>query len=152
MRMDLTADALAAPAWPAGISAETFDLDRHLAPAHALLTSAYADGGGSVGAYAEWRADLLADPEYDPALCFIATDADVLVGFAQCWTSGFVKDLAVHPDWRRRGLGRALMQTVFREFARRGATHVDLKVADDNPLDVAAFYRSLGMIAVPDPH
>ncbi len=56
----------------------------------------------------------------------------------------FVKDLAVHPAARRRGLGRALMLAVFQEFSRRGAVHVDLKVREENAA-AQALYRSLGM-------
>jgi ribosomal protein S18 acetylase RimI-like enzyme len=66
---------------------------------------------------------------------------------AQCWTSSFIKDLAVHPAARRRGLGRALMLATFHAFAQRGSTHVDLKVREENAA-AQALYRSLGMRVV----
>ena len=76
---------------------------------------------------------------------FLARDGTGrLAGVAQCWTSGFVKDLAVARDWRRRGLGRALMLRVFAAFAERGAPSVDLKVRAGNTAG-RAFYDALGM-------
>jgi ribosomal protein S18 acetylase RimI-like enzyme len=87
------------------------------------------------------------DYEFDPSLGLLAVDAEGVVGMAQCWKSAFVKDLAVHPRARRRGVGRALMLAVFHEFAGRGATHVDLRTREENS-NAQAFYRSLGMTLV----
>jgi ribosomal protein S18 acetylase RimI-like enzyme len=55
-----------------------------------------------------------------------------------------VKDLAVDPRARRRGIARALMLAAFNAFARRGATHVDLKVREENTAAIA-LYTSLRM-------
>jgi ribosomal protein S18 acetylase RimI-like enzyme len=89
---------------------------------------------------------LKGDAEYDPALCFIAVDdQDQIVGVAQCWTSAFLKDLAVSLAFRRRGLGSALLLTVFQAFQERGAEFVDLKVEADNPTGAVRLYGSHGM-------
>ena len=58
-----------------------------------------------------------------------------------------MKDLAVHPRVRRRGIGRALMLTAFHTFERRGARYVDLKVREEN-LNAQRLYRDLGMTVV----
>ncbi len=65
-------------------------------------------------------------------------------GFAQCWTTNFVKDFVVHPDWQRRGLGRALLVHVFHVFQERGAPAVELKVETGN-FSAIQFYQNLGM-------
>jgi ribosomal protein S18 acetylase RimI-like enzyme len=65
----------------------------------------------------------------------------------QCWTTAFVKDIAVHPRARRCGVGRALMLTAFEAFRARGATHVDLKVREDN-LAARQLYDRLEMSLV----
>ena len=70
------------------------------------------------------------------------------VGLAQCWTSGFIKDLAVVPPWRGRGIGDALLAEVFLEFRNRGLPHVDLKVGAANA-PALSVYRRAGMIEVP---
>ena len=72
-------------------------------------------------------------------------DGNGIAGVAQCWTSAFVKDLAVRPRLRRRGLGSALLLQAFRTFRERGAAFVDLKVVADNLSGALRLYRSHGM-------
>jgi ribosomal protein S18 acetylase RimI-like enzyme len=92
-----------------------------------------------------WWPSLKSDSEYDPALCFVATDEqDRIVGVAQCWTSAFIKDLAVQPDRRGQGLGSALIHEALQAFKQRGASHVDLKVDADNPSGALRLYCSHG--------
>jgi ribosomal protein S18 acetylase RimI-like enzyme len=57
--------------------------------------------------------------------------------------------LVVHPLARRRGTAEALLRTAFREFRRRGAKHVDLKVQTDNPTGAVRLYKRVGMREVP---
>ena len=148
LRRDLS-DAVADPVWPSGFSPRTFTADD--APAvHRLMQLAYAQGGGSVGAFETWWPAVRDDGEFDAALCFLAIDEiGQIAGAAQCWTSAYVKDLVVHPDARRHGLAEALLLTVFQAFRRRGSTHVDLKVEMDNPTSAVRLYRRLGMVEVP---
>ena len=148
MRRTLT-EAIPQPPWPEGIRLVPFDPKTHPPLVHALLASAYALGGGAVKPLAEWWSDLESNPEYDPALCLIAeNEKGEVVGVAQCRTSAFVKDLAVDRAWRRRGLGAALLQEVFRTFQSRGAKAVDLKVLSDNPSGAIRLYERLGMRVV----
>jgi ribosomal protein S18 acetylase RimI-like enzyme len=136
------------PIWPEDVHLDTFT-DGHAVEAHALLELAYADGGGSVPSFPEWWGSLSHDSEYDPGLCFPVRDGNGgLVGFAQCWTTSFVKDFVVHPHHRRRGIGRALLLHTFRIFRERDAEAVDLKVQTDNPSGAVRFYESLGMIRI----
>jgi ribosomal protein S18 acetylase RimI-like enzyme len=48
-----------------------------------------------------------------------------------------MKDLAVHPRARRRGVGRALMLAAFNAFAARGARRVDPEVCEENTAAIA---------------
>lgn len=115
--------------------------------AHSVLEAGYWEGGGGAPIFRQWWKALRKDYEFDPALFFLAIDDEGVAGIAQCWKSAFVKDLAVHPRARRRGIGRALMMTVFHEFAQRGAAYVDLRTREDNT-NAQAFYLSLGMTLV----
>ncbi|MCI4645128.1 MAG: GNAT family N-acetyltransferase [Hyphomonadaceae bacterium] len=135
---------------PGGFAFTAFDEARHARPARDLLNAVYADGGGDVLDFETWWPALKADSEFDPALCFIVTEtaSGTLAGFAQCWSSGFMKDIGVRADLRRLGLGKAVIAQIFAEFAARGLNEVHLKVQSDNPSGAVAFYRALGMEVV----
>ena len=66
------------------------------------------------------------------------------LGVAQCWTSAFIKNLAVHPCAQGQGLGRALLLHSFQVFKQRGEPYVDLKVLESN-LRARHLYESAGM-------
>ena len=55
---------------------------------------------------------------------------------------GEVSKLLVHPDFRRRGLARRLMQNLEVEAARRNRSLITLDTRRDS--DAASLYRSLG--------
>ena len=136
--------------WPVGITCRTLGPrpdKREARAAHSVLEAGFWEGGGGAPIFRKWWPELRKDAEFDPALVFLAVERDEIVGMAQCWTSAFIKDLAVHPGARRRGVGRALMLTVFHAFAKRGAPHVDLKVREENA-NAQRLYRDLGMTLV----
>jgi ribosomal protein S18 acetylase RimI-like enzyme len=140
------AEPLPPPLWPEGVGLVPFEPERHALRIHALLKAAYAGGGGYVEPFGIWWPSLKNDPEYDPALCLVATDEQgEIAGVAQCWTTAFIKDLAVAPTWRRRGLGSALLLEAFHAFRARGAAHVDLKADAHNPSGAVRLYRRHGM-------
>ena len=137
------ADPLPAPAWPAGITCVDFGSVPAQA-VHTVIASALP-----TPPFAEWHPWLTQDSEYDPALVFVATTGDgTPVGVAQCWNSGFVKDLAVLPSYRGRGIAEALLLTAFAVFRDRGFASVDLKVQADNTPAIR-LYRRLGMVEAP---
>jgi len=54
-----------------------------------------------------------------------------------------VISLAVHPDFRRRGIGKELLQKLLEALLERGATHVRLEVENSNEAALA-LYQKLG--------
>ena len=56
-----------------------------------------------------------------------------------------MKDIVVRESERGRGLATALLHHAFREYARRGATRVGLKVDSNNPTGAARLYERVGM-------
>jgi ribosomal protein S18 acetylase RimI-like enzyme len=59
---------------------------------------------------------------------------------------GWINYLAVHPDHRRRGLGRLLMTAAERRLADLGCPKVNLQVRASN-LAAVEFYRRVGYAA-----
>ena len=147
LRKVLSAD-MQAPVWPSNTRRLALPVadPRTL---HTILADAYATGFGQVPAFEEWWSTLNEDAEFDPALFMIAaTDDGEPIGLVQGWTSAFIKDLAVVPSWRRKGVGEALLLSIFHAYHLRGASFVDLKVVKDNAVAID-LYRRLGMTEAP---
>jgi ribosomal protein S18 acetylase RimI-like enzyme len=145
MRRNL-AEVVPAISWPQGIVLHEYRQERAEA-VHRLMELGYLEGGGRVPTLDVWQQRFETDPEYDPSLCFIAQDADGIVGVCQCWTSAYIKNLVVHPRAQGRGLGRALLLNAFKVFQQRREGFVDLKVLEDN-LRAQRLYESCGMTVV----
>lgn len=142
------AGALPRPTMPPGVSLLPV-AEAEPASLHALLFAAYTNDFGSVPPLEEWWPQTVNDEEFDSAFLFILGDADGNpVALALCWNSGFIKDLVVAEAWRGRGLGEALLLTVFATFAERGFDHVDLKVMAANAPAIR-LYRRVGMEEMP---
>jgi len=147
MRKDLR-EPVEAALVPAGYRIRAFQ-DTDARAIHALLSRTYADAGDTLPPAAEWWAKLSGDEDFDANVCFVAVDAkERIAGVAQCWTTSFLKDLAVRADARRLGLGEALLTHCFAVFRRRGAQRLDLKVEVDNPTGALRLYERSGMKAV----
>ena len=91
---------------------------------------------------------------YDPSQWWLVTvdgePAAAMVGnegFAEVGSS-YVSMLGVLPQYRGRGLGRALLLTAFEEAASRGRTSVRLGVDTENGTGAPALYASVGMTPV----
>lgn len=142
LRRDLTT-GLPAPQWPAGTQLDHYRDE--LAPAiHAVLRLTQDQGGGRVPNLDTWQHQFTTDAEFDPTLCLVASNDEGILAVAQCWTSAFIKHLAVHPCAQGQGLGRALLLHSFQVFKQRGEPYVDLKVRESN-LRARQLYESAGM-------
>ena len=145
LRRDLRG-SLPAPQWPAGTRLDHYR--EELAPAiHAVLRMTQDQGGGRIADLPTWQRQFGTDADCDPTLCLVAHNADGILGVAQCWTSAFIKNLAVHPCAQGQGLGRALLLHSFQVFKQRGEAYVDLKVLESNHR-ARQLYESAGMLLV----
>ena len=139
-----------APHWPEGITLTSLRGEADARTMHALLLSTYGEVNEDIfPCFEDWWQGISRDPEFDPGLVFLAYDEmGGLAGLAHAWTGNYLKDLAVRPDMRRRGLARALLRHVFAVFRAHGAPHIDLKVEADN-LPGRRLYGEAGMVDAP---
>jgi mycothiol synthase len=100
------------------------------------------------GPYEEW-AVRMSLPDFDPGLWWLAWDdgrvAGALEGRPVDEALGWIKNLGVRPDYRRRGIGAALLSRVFAEFKGRGCKRVELGVDSANETRATALYERIGM-------
>jgi mycothiol synthase len=144
MGIDLPA-AVPSPEWPDGVEVRTFR-EEEAEAVKDLLDLAYAEEFHHHPlSFEHWRRFMLEDPMFDPRAWFLAVVGDEIVGAALNWKEGYVKDLVVHPKWRGRGLGKALMLQTFGEFSRRGVPRVTLKTDSNNPTGAWRLYERVGM-------
>lgn len=96
-----------------------------------------------------WRRRTLRAPEYRAELDLLVEAPDGRqAAFCLGWLHpgarvGKIEPLGVHPDFRRRGLGRALLLEMGRRLAALGARAVGLDTSNNNS-PALALYRSVG--------
>jgi [ribosomal protein S18]-alanine N-acetyltransferase len=76
----------------------------------------------------------------------VARQGGAVVGFAGIWLmvdEAHITTFAVHPDWRRQGVGRRLMDALLIVAAELGAARMTLEVRVSN-LAAQALYRGHG--------
>jgi mycothiol synthase len=145
MGVELADAPVEEPRWPAGIQVRTFRSE-DAAALKKLLDEAYAaEPEYRPLPFDEWRQFMLGDPSFDSDVWFLAEAGGELAAAALNWKEGYVKDLVVHPAWRRRGLGEALLRRTLATFRERGASHVGLKVLSNNPTGAWRLYERVGM-------
>lgn len=115
-----------------------------------------ADEAGVIGLWREvfpnapaWndpRTDIRRKLAVQRDLFLVAVVEDRIVGSAMAGYDGhrgWIYYLAVKPEYRRLGIGTALMQAVERALARADCPKLNLQVRATNQ-QVVAFYRRLG--------
>ena len=82
----------------------------------------------------------------DPDLFLVAEEGKLIVGAVLGGFDGrrgMVYHLAVQPEYRERGIGRALMEELERRLRAKGCLKYYLLVTKDNQ-EALAFYRQMG--------
>src|ERR1051325_4132394 len=70
-------------------------------------------------------------------------DAGKAIGTARMQPDGQIGRMAVVKEWRRRGVGGALLESLINEARKRGLADVRLSA----PVQALEFYRSQGFVA-----
>jgi mycothiol synthase len=102
--------------------------------------------------FEHWQHFMNNDPDYDPALWFVALDGEEIAGISLCDFKshedpkmGWIGTLGVRRPWRRRGLGVALLKHSFQELYARGQKKVALGVDAASLTGATRLYERAGM-------
>lgn len=79
---------------------------------------------------------------------YVARHNGKIVGYVGMWVileEAHITNIAVHPDFRRRGVARQLLEKMFEEARNMGATRMTLEVRVSN-IPAQTLYRKLGFV------
>jgi mycothiol synthase len=137
------------PNWPEGVRVRTFDRERDDRAVHTLIQDSFGDNERHVPeSFEEWEAGMIDREAFEPGLWFVAESEGKVVGAVLCPAyeeDGWIRQLAVSRDWRRRGLGTALLYQAMAEFHRRGRRELGLVVDSWNRTGAREMYERAGM-------
>ena len=154
LQMMIDLDAPHAPRWPEGISVRAFVRNQDERAVWETAEAAWQDHWGyapmPLEEFLYYRIDSVEN--FDPGLWHLAMDGEQIAGIALCTperagfeNTGWVSLLGVRREYRGRGLGQALLQHTFRDFAARGYQHVGLGVDASSLTGADRLYRNAGM-------
>lgn len=154
MRIDLAQAASRSGPRAWGVTVRPFDLDRDARALWRTMQEGFADHHDFVPtSYEDWRWVLIdRHDDFNPSLWAVAEADDQMVGGIICNIGvpddpilGHVRDLAVIPKWRRKGVADALLKTAFVAFRDRGLKRAGLSVDDDTLEGALKLYARAGM-------
>ena len=114
---------------------------------------AFADSYGQEAPSEAGFAEFVASPSFDPRLWRVAFDGQRIAGQILSFMGdaapdgsriGWTEAISVQPEYRRRGLARALLAESLRAVRDAGATAAGLGVDTQNPNQALTLYESLG--------
>jgi mycothiol synthase len=142
-----------APPLPAGLTLRPFDEARDAHAVYEAHEESFQDHWGyERDSFEEWTHYLLKAPDTDPTLWLIAVDGDEIAGI--CLNSpygesdpeqAYTNVLGVRRNWRKLGLGSALLQQSFALFQARGFKRAALGVDAYSLTNAVALYERAGM-------
>jgi len=148
LRMQIEMEsAFAPPMWPDGCSLRTINPGRDDRLVFEFVDQAFARPDRIPPTFERWQAYMQRSDHFIPELWFLLFCGHELIAVALCFdyqVYGWVRQLAVKEDWRRRGVGTAMLQHVFGVFFNRGRRRVALGVESQNER-ATALYERIGM-------
>jgi mycothiol synthase len=148
MRIELE-DEPPAPLWPDGLTVSRFD-PADAAAFHEALETAFADHWQhEPEPFEKWREATLERDDFSPELWAVVRDGDEIVAGTVCRPERlgvpWIARLFTRREWRRRGLGEALLYDAFGTFWRLGRRSVGLGVDAQSDTGAQRLYERAGM-------
>ncbi len=148
MEIDLS-EPPESPALPQGFLLRPFQLETDKHAVYQLVQVAFRDlPGHSDSPYETWESFMLRRDDFDPSLLLLVEKDGEPAGCAICYDYpdlGWVRQLAVRRDCRKRGLGLSLLRLAFSTLYQRGKRRVGLVVDTHNPTGAPQLYIRAGM-------
>ena len=98
-----------------------------------------------------WTADMIRSELNNPSCLYLAAvDGDTLVGYIGVQTvldEGYINNVAVRPEYRRRGIAAALISLLAEQAQAIGLAFMTLEVRESNTPAIA-LYEKLGFTTV----
>ncbi len=148
------------PAWPDGIVVPPFDLEE-LPALVALDQQVFRDHWGQVERPFEeelrgWKEWIHSQGEdLDLSLWFVARAGDDLIGYAICepqiagdTSRAYLAGFGVRADYRRQGIGLALLHQVSRTLQDRRFQTVELDMDSENLTGASQVYERAGYVTI----
>ena len=145
------------PPLPEGITIRPYNPETELEAVYLTMWDAFKDHFGVIvppfeKGLAEFKHNFLEDPGYDPRFWLVAMDGDQMAGICICRRvdaedpeCGWVNELGVRRDWRKRGVGYALLKQAFAAFYADGRKRAGLGVDSQNLTGALRLYERAGM-------
>lgn len=145
------------PALPAGIIIRPYDPATETEAVYRALTDSFKDHFGYIEepfehGFAEFKHNLIEVPGFDPTSWFVAMDGEQVAGICLCRPvdvedaeSGWINELGVRRNWRKQGLGYALLKHAFAAFYARGQKRAALGVDAASLTGALRLYDRAGM-------
>jgi len=147
------------PTLPDGITIRPYDAETELEAVYLTFVDTFKDHFGFIvppfeKGLKDFKHNLIEEPGYDPRLWFVAMDgpSGEMAGICICRPedpedseSGWVNELGVRREWRKRGLGYALLKHAFAAFYADGKKHAGLGVDASSLTGALRLYERAGM-------
>jgi mycothiol synthase len=148
MRVELTAEP-PAPAWPEGLTVETFE-EADGKAFHAAFERVFADHWQHrPESFEEWWQENVGRDDFSPELWSVVRDGDEIVAGTICRPerlgAAWIARLFTCQEWRRRGVGEALLREAFGKFWRDGNRTISLGVDAQSGTGAQRLHERVGM-------
>ena len=145
------------PTLPKRLTIRPYDPETEIETVYRTVLGSFKDHFGFIAppfekGLADFKHNFLEDPAYDPRFWFVAMDGDEMAGICICRRedpedpeSGWVNELGVRREWRKKGLGYALLKHAFAAFYANGKKHAGLGVDASSLTGALRLYERAGM-------
>ncbi len=157
MEIEMGPDEAPAPRWAEGIRVRTYVPGQDDRPVHEAMEAAFRDHWGFMPLpFEDWMAAMVNASTFEADLWFLAVadtpEGEQIAGISLCKMgtnddpdAGYVMDLGVVREYRRRGIALALLHHSFAAFHRRGVLKVALGVDAASLTGATRLYEKAGM-------